>query len=93
MITGINESKTLTNVNLMEENVTKINGGITINVDVSVKKKDYIWNQFRKNLASIMDDSTIMCDEVIESFDEEQFLMKIKHYVKCEISIFYLQFY
>ena len=40
-----------------------------------------------------MDDSTIMCDEVIESFDEEQFLMKIRHYVKCEISIFYLQFY
>ena len=39
MITRINESKTLTNVNLMEENVTKINGGITINVDVSVKKK------------------------------------------------------
>ena len=39
MITGINESKTLTNVNLMEENVTKINGGITINVHVSVKKK------------------------------------------------------
>ena len=83
----------------MEENVTKINGGITINVDVSVKKKYYIWNLSTcgcsngKNLASIMDDSTIMCDEVIESFNEEQFLMKIKHYVKYKISIFYLQFY
>ena len=26
------------NVNLMEQNVSQINGGITINVDVSVKK-------------------------------------------------------
>ena len=43
MIKGTNESKTLTiyrasvNVNLMEESVIQINGGITINVDVSVK--------------------------------------------------------
>ena len=44
MITGINESKTLrrhisceVNVNLVKENVIQINGGITINVDVSVK--------------------------------------------------------
>ena len=40
MIVGMNESKTLTkhhanvNVDLMEENVIQINGGITINVDV-----------------------------------------------------------
>ena len=36
------------NVNLMVENVIQINGGIAINVDVSVKKyiceKYYIWN-------------------------------------------------
>ena len=45
MITGTNESKTLTkhiscerNCNLMEENVIQINGGIMINVDVGVKK-------------------------------------------------------
>ena len=46
MITGINESKRLTkhlpcevnvNIDLMEENVIQINGGIMINVDVSVK--------------------------------------------------------
>ena len=44
IITGINESKTLTqhlscecNVNLMKQNVIQNNGGITINVDVSVK--------------------------------------------------------
>ena len=42
MITGINESKTLTNhiscecnKTLMEQNVIQINGRITINVDVS----------------------------------------------------------
>ena len=37
------------NVNLIEQKVTQINGGITINVNVSVKsiiyvKKDYVWN-------------------------------------------------
>ena len=48
MITGINESKTLTkhhanvNVNLMKQNVIQINGGITINVDVSVKNVIYV---------------------------------------------------
>ena len=30
------------NVDLMEENVIQINGGITINVDVSVKKVIYV---------------------------------------------------
>ena len=39
-------------------------------------KKDYVWNPAKcscKNgqyLASIMKDSTIMCDEVIESYNE-----------------------
>ena len=49
MITGINKSKTLTkhihvniNVNLMEQNVIQINGGIMINVDVSVKNIIYV---------------------------------------------------
>ena len=44
VITGINESKTLTKyisckfkVNLIEENVIQINCGIMINVDVSIK--------------------------------------------------------
>ena len=60
------------NVNLMEENIIQMSGGITINVDVSVKKidlceKDYVWNPSTcicntgKYLASIMDDSTIIC--------------------------------
>ena len=66
----------------MEENVIQINGGIMINVHANVKnamyvKKDYIWNpaickyEKGKYLASIMDDSAIMCDEIIESYDEE----------------------
>ena len=49
MITGINESKTVTNdlhvnvnVDLMEKNVIQINGGIMINVDASVKKFMYV---------------------------------------------------
>ena len=88
VITGINESKTLTKyisckfkVNLIEENVIQINCGIMINVDVSIKTsyicKNQIWKpstcscKNEKHLASIMDDSTITCDEVIESYDEK----------------------
>ena len=62
----------------MEENVIQINGGITIYVNVSVKnvyacEKDYVWNPSTCNcvngkyIASIIDDSAIMFDEVIES--------------------------
>ena len=54
------------NVDLMGKNVIQINGGTTINVDVSVRKhhvceKDYIWNpstcscENGKYLASIID--------------------------------------
>ena len=51
-----------------------------------------------KYLASIMDDSVIACDEIIESNDEEtklfqQILMKRKQPVKHKISIFYFHFY
>ena len=59
-------------VNLMEKNVIQINGGITINVDVSVKNiiyvKKIVWNpdtcncENEKYLASFMDDSGIICD-------------------------------
>ena len=65
----------------MEQNVIQTNGGITINVDVSVKnnicEKDYVWNpascncQNGKYLTNIMDDSVMTCDEVIESYDQE----------------------
>ena len=56
VITRINESKTLKNyillsmnVNLMEENSSQINGGITINVDLSVKNVKYV----KKNMFGI----------------------------------------
>ena len=83
MITGINESKTLTEHNhvnvdkdLMKENVIQINGRIIINFDVSVKITMYLknfvlgfytqlwkWKIFRK----YYNNSTIVCDEIIES--------------------------
>ena len=61
MITGINKMHQINqmhqesmcyaneNVDVMEENVIQINGGLMKNVDVSVKKrhacgKDYVWN-------------------------------------------------
>ena len=66
------------NVDLMEENVTQINDGIMINVNVSVRnvmyvKKKYVQNTATcsckngKYLASVMDDSAIICDEVIDA--------------------------
>ena len=47
MITGMNESSECiyhvnVKVNLMEENVMQINGGIMINVDVNVKNVKYV---------------------------------------------------
>ena len=65
----------------MEENVIQINGGITINADVSVKnvicEKDYILNPSTcsckngKYLTNVMDDLEITFDDVIESCDKE----------------------
>ena len=80
MITGINKSKTLTmhisyecKCNLMAKNVFQVNGGITINVDGSVKNITYVTN--RKQLSSIMNDSAITFEEIIDTevkwYDEE----------------------
>ena len=67
----------------MEQNVIQISGGIMVNVDATVKniiyvkKKQHVWSpskcifENRKYLASIMDDSTIICDEVTNSYEEE----------------------
>ena len=58
------------NVNLMEENVTQINEGIMINVDVSVKDIMHLATCYCENgkyLASIMDDSAIMRDEITDT--------------------------
>ena len=77
MITCINEWKMLTKdtyMNLMEQNVSQINGEITVNVDVSVKTIIYVKKIVKspatcncengKYLASIMDDSLITDDSV-----------------------------
>ena len=61
----------------MEDNIIQINGGITINVDVSVKDVMYVkkcvWNpaacnyENGKYLASIMDDLAIIFHKVIDA--------------------------
>ena len=89
MITGINESKTLTNHISCECKCNfdgnKCNSNQWWNDDKcrwGCKKhhkceKDYIWNpatcscENGKYLASIMNDSAIMCHEFIESYDED----------------------
>ena len=58
------------------KNVIEINVGITINANMGIKNiyatKSYVWNpatcncENGKYLASIMDDSAIICDEVIK---------------------------
>ena len=83
-------------VNLMEENVIQINGGIMINVDVSVKKFMYVKkimfgipvNVFLKYLASIMHDSTIISNEVIKSYEEE--IKTVPRNLTCQRQNFYM---
>ena len=86
----------------MKENAIQITGGITINVDASAKNiiLNYTWNPATcsckngKYLASIIDDSVIMCDKIIEeetktvptNFNEKKQPVK-KNYT------FYLPFY
>ena len=58
----------------MEENVVQINGGITINVNLSSKK--YIFGilgslENGKYLASFMEDSVITWDGIIKSYNKE----------------------
>ena len=66
----------------MEQIVIQINGGIMINVGVSVKNFMYVKKimlgillhaivKIKNYLASIMDDLANMCDEIIESYVEE----------------------
>ena len=69
-------------LNFMEKNLIQIKGGIKDKCrceckKIHVSKKDYVWNpttcccENGKNLASIMDNSAIMCDEVIQSYNEK----------------------
>ena len=85
------------------KNVTEINVGITINANMGIKNiyptKNYVWNpatcncENGKYLASIMDDSAIICDEVIMSYEGETNVNETKHSVKQKIFMFYLPFY
>ena len=70
----------------------------------TVCEKDYIWNpatcscQNGKDLACIMDDSVITCDEIIELYNEKTKTIPTKfnekkQLVKHKISILYLHFY
>ena len=60
--------------------------------NIHVFEKDYVWNaptcicKNRKYLASIMDDSAIIRDEVRESYDEEINLNEKKAMCKIENS-------
>ena len=62
----------------------------------------YVQNPATRNceneeyLASIMDDSAIKCDEIIESYEEETITISTSFNEKkttCKTSIFYLYFY
>ena len=69
----------------MKENVIQSNDGITINADTSVKNIIYVKKNWDPNicickngkyLASIMDDSVIMCGEIIEKTVQTNFNKK-----------------
>ena len=64
-----------------------------------VCKKGYVWNpstcncENGKYLASIMDNSVIICDEVIKSYDEEIKTIPTnfnKKYITCKTQNFYI---
>ena len=83
----------------MEQNMTQINGGITINVNMGVKNIMYVKNIMFGILLHVimkmenMDDSAITCDEVIESNDEETKTIPINFNEKnitCKAQNFYV---
>ena len=93
-------------MDLMDKNVIQINGGIMINVDVSVKNVMYVMkNMFRilvhvvakmENIYQAL--SMIQILRVMSHITKkqkllQQILMKRKQSVKCKISVFYLHFY
>ena len=85
MITAKNESKILTknisckcNCRFDGKNVSQMNAGITINVYVSVKNTMYVKKivfgillHVVGKMENIMVDSAMICDEIIETYDEE----------------------
>ena len=61
-------------------------------------ERDYLWNtatcncEYGKYLPNIVDDSAIICDEIIEPYKETNFDEK-KQSVRYKISMFYLPFH
>ena len=85
------------NVNLMVENVIQIKSRITRKVKkYHVCEKDYIWNPATcscKNgeyLASIIDNSVITCDEIIEETKTIPTNFKYKKKIICETKSIYI---
>ena len=85
----------------MVQSVIQIKSGITVNVDPSAKEdhiceKDYIWNpatcscENGKYLASIIDDSVITCDEIIEETKNIPTNFNEKIIIICETKEFYI---
>ena len=76
-ITGINESKTLTKVICNLDQSWNNNKCQFKCRKRHVCGKDHIWNpatcscEYEKYLVSIMDDSAVMCDKVIELYDKD----------------------
>ena len=66
---------------------------------IHVWEKGYIWNLCENGiyLASIMNNSRVICDEVIESYDEEIKTIptnfNVEKPVKHRVFVFYLNFY
>ena len=109
MITGINESKTLPK-HISRECKCRFDESRCECKKHNVCEKDYVWSLARcncengKHLASIMDNSAIMCDEVIDAEAEEESsneetktfptnFNEKKYTAKLKIYIFYLHFY
>ena len=77
----------------MKKNVIQINGGITINVYVSVKNLTYVKKIIFGILIHTVANMENMCDEIVESYNEDINFNEKNQTLKCKISIFYLHFY
>ena len=80
----------------MEENVNQINGGITLNADVCVKNAMYVERIILGILLHVVVKTeniqqvlwTIMCDRIIELYDEETNFNQNK--ATCKTQNFYI---
>ena len=99
MIPGKNESNILTKdiscectCRFDEKNVIQINGGTSVNVDVSIKNVVYLKKiilgilvHVVVKMENIMHDSVIMCDEIIDAEETKT----IPKNITCRTKIFY----